>query len=43
VSIADINTTMSAAWGSAYINDFVDRGRVKRVFMQGKQFAHASG
>ncbi|MCL2430805.1 MAG: efflux RND transporter permease subunit, partial [Alphaproteobacteria bacterium] len=35
VSIADINTTMSAAWGSAYINDFVDRGRVKRVFMQG--------
>jgi multidrug efflux pump len=35
VSIADINTTMSAAWGSAYINDFLDRGRVKRVFMQG--------
>jgi multidrug efflux pump len=35
VSIADVNTTMSAAWGSAYINDFVDRGRVKRVFMQG--------
>jgi multidrug efflux pump len=36
VSIADVNTTMSAAWGSAYINDFVDRGRVKRVFMQGE-------
>jgi multidrug efflux pump len=35
VSITDINTTMSAAWGSAYINDFLDRGRVKRVFMQG--------
>jgi multidrug efflux pump len=35
VSIADINATMSAAWGSAYVNDFVDRGRVKRVFMQG--------
>ncbi len=35
VSSADINATMSAAWGSAYINDFVDRGRVKRVFMQG--------
>jgi multidrug efflux pump len=35
VSSADINTTMSAAWGSAYVNDFVDRGRVKRVFMQG--------
>jgi multidrug efflux pump len=36
VSIANINATMSAAWGSAYINDFVDRGRVKRVFMQGE-------
>ena len=24
----------SAAWGSTYINDFVDRGRVKRVYMQ---------
>jgi multidrug efflux pump len=35
VSSADINTTMAAAWGSAYVNDFVDRGRVKRVFMQG--------
>jgi multidrug efflux pump len=35
VSSADINTTMSAAWGSAYVNDFLDRGRVKRVFMQG--------
>ena len=35
VSLADINSTLSAAWGSAYINDFVDRGRVKRVYMQG--------
>jgi multidrug efflux pump len=36
LSIADINTTLSAAWGSAYVNDFVDRGRVKRVYMQGE-------
>ena len=36
LSIADINTTLSAAWGSAYINDFIDRGRVKRVYMQGE-------
>jgi multidrug efflux pump len=36
LSIADINATLSAAWGSAYINDFVDRGRVKRVYMQGE-------
>jgi multidrug efflux pump len=36
LSIADINTTLSAAWGSAYINDFIDRGRVKRVYIQGE-------
>ncbi|MDB5379830.1 MAG: The (Largely Gram-negative Bacterial) Hydrophobe/Amphiphile Efflux Family [Rubritepida sp.] len=35
LSVADINNTLSAAWGSMYINDFLDRGRVKRVFMQG--------
>lgn len=33
---ADINNTLSAAWGGAYINDFIDRGRVKRVYMQGQ-------
>jgi len=31
---ADINSTLSAAWGSSYVNDFIDRGRVKRVYMQ---------
>lgn len=36
VSIADINTTMSMAWGGSYINDFVDRGRVKKVYVQGE-------
>jgi multidrug efflux pump len=35
ISLADINSTLSAAWGSTYINDFVDRGRVKHVYMQG--------
>jgi multidrug efflux pump len=35
VSISDINATMSTAWGSAYVNDFVDRGRVKKVYVQG--------
>jgi multidrug efflux pump len=34
LSIADINDTMTAAWGSQYVNDFVDRGRVKKVFVQ---------
>ncbi|HBN8626758.1 hydrophobe/amphiphile efflux-1 family RND transporter [Pseudomonas aeruginosa] len=36
VSIADINNTMSTAWGSSYVNDFVDRGRVKKVYVQGE-------
>ncbi len=35
LTITDINNTLSAAWGSQYVNDFVDRGRVKRVFIQG--------
>ena len=34
LSLADINQTLSAAWGSSYVNDFIDRGRVKKVFMQ---------
>ncbi len=34
VSIADINATLSAAWGSSYVDDFIDRGRVKKVYMQ---------
>ncbi len=34
-SLSDINDTLSTAWGSSYIDQFVDRGRVKRVFMQG--------
>ncbi|QFI53986.1 efflux RND transporter permease subunit [Aeromonas simiae] len=34
LSISDINTTLSSAWGSSYVNDFVDRGRVKKVYMQ---------
>ncbi len=35
LSLADINDTLATAWGSAYVNDFVDKGRVKRVFVQG--------
>ncbi|MBN3723694.1 efflux RND transporter permease subunit [Burkholderia sp. Ac-20379] len=34
LNIGDINNTLSAAWGGSYINDFVDRGRVKRVYLQ---------
>ena len=35
VSQSTINTTLSTAWGSSYVNDFIDRGRVKKVFLQG--------
>jgi multidrug efflux pump len=31
----DVNNTLNAAWGGLYVNDFVDRGRVKRVYVQG--------
>ena len=32
---ADVNNTLSTAYGGRYVNDFVDRGRVKRVYVQG--------
>jgi multidrug efflux pump len=32
---AEVDATLSAAWGGVYVNDFVDRGRVKRVYVQG--------
>ncbi len=35
LSISDINDTISTAWGSSYVNDFVDRGRTKKVYIQG--------
>jgi len=35
LSMADINDTLSTALGGAYVNDFIDRGRVKKVFVQG--------
>ena len=34
VSFAEINKTLSSAWGGTYINDFIDRGRVKKVYVQ---------
>ena len=35
-NISEINDTISSAWGSSYINDFIEKGRVKRVYMQGR-------
>ena len=34
LSVNDINTTLSAAWGSAYIDNFMERNRVKKVYLQ---------
>lgn len=35
VNPTDANATLSTAWGGRYVNDFVDAGRVKRVYVQG--------
>lgn len=35
LSQSAINSTLAAAWGGSYVNDFIDRGRIKRVMMQG--------
>ena len=34
LDLADVNDTLSAAWGGEFINNFIDRGRVKQVYMQ---------
>ena len=34
VTVADINDTLSIAWGAQYVNDFLDRGRIKKVYLQ---------
>ena len=36
VTMADINNTLSIALGGSYANDFIDRGRVKKVYIQGQ-------
>ncbi|WP_368030000.1 efflux RND transporter permease subunit, partial [Arcobacter sp. s6] len=35
IPLGNINNTISAAWAGSYINDFIDRGRVKKVYIQG--------
>lgn len=34
LDISQINSAISTAWGGAYVNDFLDRGRTKRVYVQ---------
>jgi multidrug efflux pump len=35
LTLSEINDTIQSAWGSLYVNDFIDRGRLKRVYVQG--------
>jgi multidrug efflux pump len=42
VNPSDVNNTLSAAWGGRYVNDFVDRGRVKRVYVQADAASRAA-
>ncbi|MDO4937333.1 MAG: efflux RND transporter permease subunit, partial [Sutterellaceae bacterium] len=41
VTDTQINTTLNAAFGSSYVNDFMDRGRLKKVYVQGVEDARA--
>ncbi|MFJ7313211.1 efflux RND transporter permease subunit EmhB [Pseudomonas sp. NPDC098747] len=42
LSLSDINSTLSISFGSSYVNDFIDRGRVKKVYLQGQAGARMS-
>jgi multidrug efflux pump len=35
LSFSEINQTLQTAWGSSYVNDFIHKGRVKKVYLQG--------
>ena len=35
IDINSVNSVLGTAWGGSYVNDFIDRGRVKRVYVQG--------
>jgi hydrophobe/amphiphile efflux-1 (HAE1) family protein len=34
LALGDVNASISSTWGAAYVNDFLDKGRTKRVFQQ---------
>ncbi|MBO7173062.1 MAG: efflux RND transporter permease subunit [Burkholderiaceae bacterium] len=35
ISLSEVNATLTTVWASSYVNDFLDRGRVKKVYVQG--------
>jgi multidrug efflux pump len=42
LSLSDVTATLSSAWGGTYVNDFIDRGRVKKVYIQGDSDSRSS-
>jgi multidrug efflux pump len=36
VSVSDLNSVLATAWGGSYVNDFIDRGTVKKVYVQAR-------
>ncbi|UXU74103.1 MULTISPECIES: efflux RND transporter permease subunit [unclassified Paracoccus (in: a-proteobacteria)] len=41
VSATDVGSLLSVAWAGRYVNDFIDRGRIKRVYVQGESDSRA--
>ncbi|SLN75603.1 efflux RND transporter permease subunit [Oceanibacterium hippocampi] len=42
VSAADVDSLLSVAWAGSYVNDFINRGRIKRVYVQGEPSARST-
>ncbi len=42
ISAADVGNLLSIAWAGLYVNDFIDQGRIKRVYVQGEADARAT-
>ena len=34
LSLGDVSNTLTAAWAGSYVNDFIDDGRVKKVYIE---------
>lgn len=41
ITPANANSTLQTAWGGTYVNDFIDKGRIKRVYVQGEADARS--
>ena len=36
LNVSEVNSVLASAWGGSYVNDFIDRGRIKKVMVQGE-------